>query len=789
MTAARPLRGAGIGAHLAAIFAVCLISLGAIIGYSSRSAFQRERSRAVTQVQSTAQFAAAGLASQLSTLPTFVRAIAAQPTVSSFDPPTCSRALSVYTRFGLGFVSVVRPDGSVVCTSEPRLAGVTRPYAGQPWFGRAVAGQDVSGTVTTNPVSGRPAFVETVRMSGPTGQSGLLVATLDPSFLSLGAGAPLRAEGIDLLVLDPGQRVVLSASGRDERFVGREVAGTALSGRLDGVSAAGPDGVQRIYSEASVAGTGWHVVAGLPTSQALAAARGELWRNLVLGAATVAIVAALGLALRRRISRPIRALTSAIELSGRGQDATLAPVQGPAELARMAEAFNTMVQERKEFEDFLAHLASHDGLTSLPNRALLLDQLAQALARPGSDAVVAVAFLDLDRFKLINDTYGHSVGDVLLSGLGARIRDLLGAGESVGRFGGDEFVVVSPELREEPARFAERLAVALAAPFVHEGQEVFLSGSIGIAISAPGSGAEQLLAEADAAMYRAKEVGRPYAVFDAEMRSDAASRLSIETGLHRAVERGELALFYQPAVRLSDGALSGVEALLRWHRPGVGLVPPGDFIPVAEQTGLIVPIGTWVLGEACRQVASWRTEFSADHLRVSVNVSARQLTQAGFADHVADILAGTGLPADALTIEITESALIDDVGSGRAAIVALRAMGVTVSVDDFGTGYSSLSYLQAYPVDELKIDRSFVARLDGSAGGDAIVGTVVDLAHSLGMSVVAEGVEVLDQLLALRRMGCDMAQGFYISRPVAAPELELTLAQGRAWELTPSTAG
>lgn len=777
---------AGIGTHLAAIFAVCLVSLAVIIGYTARAAFQREQARAVGQVGSSAQFAAAGLASQLSSLPTFMAAIAAQPTVTSFDPAACNRTLSAYTHFGLGFVSLVRSDGTVVCTSEPRLAGVADPYAGQPWFSRAVSGRSVAGTVTTNPVTGRPSFLESVAMTGPGGQRGVLLATLDPAFLSLGAEAPLRAADIDLLVLDPARHVIMSASGSDQRFVGTAVSGTPLSRSLTGASAPGPDGVRRLYSEAAVKGTGWHVVGGMPTSVALAAAWGELWRNLGLGAVTLAVVALLGLQLRRRISRPIRSLTAAIECSGKGQDAMLAPVEGPAELARVAEAFNTMVRERKEFEDFLSHLASHDGLTGLPNRAKVLEHLSHALATtPSGETVVVVAFLDLDRFKLINDSHGHSVGDQLLNTLAARLQAATTATEIVGRFGGDEFVVVDVALRGDPTGLAERMTRALAQPFSHGGDEIFLSGSIGIAVSSEASGAEEMLAEADAAMYRAKEAGTPYAVFDAQMRSNAASRLSIEAGLHRAIERSELVLHYQPAVRLSDGAIAGVEALVRWHRPGEGVVPPADFIPVAEQTGLIVPIGSWVLREACRQVALWRRELSVPALRVAVNVSARQLTRPGFRTEVAAVLAETGLPAEALSVEITESALIDDVGSARSALDALRAMGVTVSVDDFGTGYSSLSYLQTYPVDELKIDRSFVARLDPDGANDAIVRSVVDLAHSLGMTVVAEGVEVLDQLLSLRRMGCDVAQGFYISRPVPGPELELALGQGRAWELTP----
>ena len=262
----------------------------------------------------------------------------------------------------------------------------------------------------------------------------------------------------------------------------------------------------------------------------------------------------------------------------------------------------------------------------------------------------------------------------------------------------------------------------------------------------------------------------------------------IDSGLRGAVERSELVLHYQPAVRLADGALSGVEALVRWHRPGEGLIPPGEFIPVAEETGLVVPIGAWVLEEACRQLAVWREELTAHGLTVAVNVSARQIGQRGFSAFVAGVLDSTGLPASALTVEITESALIDDLGPGAETLAALRDMSVRVAMDDFGTGYSSLSCLQRSAVDELKIDRSFVSHFSGTTEGEAVLRSLIDLGHALGMKVVAEGVEAMEQLLALRRMGCDIAQGYYISHPVPAPELEQALAQGRVWELTPAPA-
>jgi diguanylate cyclase (GGDEF)-like protein len=637
------------------------------------------------------------------------------------------------------------------------------------------------GPVVTDPINGKPGFAETEHVAGPSGQTALLAVIFDPAFLSLGADAPLRASSIQLLVLDPSRERIISASGVDQRFIGRDLKGTPLSTSVNGKSVPGPDNVMRIYAEATVKGAGWRVVAGQPTSIALAAAWSELWKEIGLGAITIALVVLMGEVLRRRIVRPIRALTAAIERSGKGEDTDFASMEGPTELVQVGKAFNTMLKERTAFEDFLAHQASDDNLTGLPNRGYLLEQLGLALSEEDS-RVVAVGFLDLDRFKLINDTHGHPVGDRMLGSLGARLQAAIAEDEMVCRFGGDEFVILCRSLIEGCGQFAERISRVFEHPFTHEGQEIFLSGSIGIALSAPSSTAHELLGDADAAMYRAKELGQAYAVFDAEMRETAASRLGIEAGLHRAIEKGELVLHYQPTVSLVDGTFVGVEALLRWHRPGEGLVSPADFIPVAEQTGLIVPIGAWVLEEACREAAQWRGAPGGADVRVAVNVSTRQLTQAGFPDQVADVLARSGLLASALTVEITESALIDDVGFARKSIVGLRALGVSVSVDDFGTGYSSLSYLQQYPIDELKIDRSFVSRLDADADGEAIVRSVIDLAHSLGMHVIGEGVETVDQMLALRRMGCDVAQGYYVSRPVPVDQLSEIWAQNQMYE-------
>jgi diguanylate cyclase (GGDEF)-like protein/PAS domain S-box-containing protein len=441
------------------------------------------------------------------------------------------------------------------------------------------------------------------------------------------------------------------------------------------------------------------------------------------------------------------------------------------------------VTERKAQEARIEHLAYHDSLTGLPNRAMLMDRLGQALSQAQRlDQQVAVLFIDLDRFKLVNDSLGHPVGDQLLQEIARRLRATLRDNDTVARVGGDEFQVVVCNVAgaTDAARIAEKLMRALGEPFTLEGQELHVTASLGVSLfPRDGASGELLLKYADTALYEAKGEGRnAYRFFSPEMNAQAHGRLRLENDLRRAVERHELELHYQPQLDLSTGEVCAVEALVRWRHPVRGLVLPNAFIPMAEETGLVLGIGEWVLNEACRQVAQWQRDGLADNLsplRVAVNISARQLQRPGLDGAVRRALSLSGLPADCLELEITESSVMLDPLHAQSVLQSLRELGVQLSIDDFGTGYSSLAYLKRLPLDRLKIDRSFIGGIPADTDDAAIVETIIVMTHKLGLRVIAEGVETLEQRLQLVRQGCDEMQGFLLAHPVPAGELPALL--------------
>jgi diguanylate cyclase (GGDEF)-like protein/PAS domain S-box-containing protein len=434
------------------------------------------------------------------------------------------------------------------------------------------------------------------------------------------------------------------------------------------------------------------------------------------------------------------------------------------------------LSERKALEERLRHQAFHDALTGLPNRVLVLDRAEQMLARARRNSIpVAALYVDVDGFKHVNDRFGHAAGDELLRLVAARLQSLVREGDTAARLGGDEFVVLleGSALDAGPELVAERLLEVLRPPYEMTaviGRDLPVTASIGVAMGELGT-ADELLRDADVALYRAKEAGRNrYVVFESSMQTAAHDRLTLEMDLAEALDRGQLFLLYQPTFDLQSERAIGVEALIRWHHPVRGIIEPGQFIPIAEQSDLILPIGRWVLDEACRQAAAWHAEGRG--LTMSVNVSARQLDHDELVDDVGHALEHSGLEPTQLTLEVTETTLMRDADATAKRLAALKQLGVRIAIDDFGTGYSSLAYLRQFPVDALKIDRSFISGIASSKGSSALIHTLVQLGKALEIETLAEGIEEPAQLRALQRESCDQGQGFLFARPLSATAIE-----------------
>jgi diguanylate cyclase (GGDEF)-like protein/PAS domain S-box-containing protein len=440
------------------------------------------------------------------------------------------------------------------------------------------------------------------------------------------------------------------------------------------------------------------------------------------------------------------------------------------------------VSDRKRMEAELERLALYDSLTGLPNRALFNDRLDQAISHRARTQAIAVYFLDVDRFKRINDSLGHPAGDEVLREVAARVQRMLRPEDTVARFGGDEFTVLCESIGGvlEAVGVADRLQREIAQPLRAGGAELRLSASVGIALVEPGDEADcsRLVEDADAAMYRAKERGGARTeLFDVAMRERAVNALSIEQELQRGLERGELRLYYQPLVSLTSGGMVGAEALIRWEHPERGLLCPDAFLPVAEESGLIVQVGAWAVGEACRRLRDWdRRNGHASAFGLAVNLSARELTHPDVVSTVLNAVRRSALDPSRITIEVTESTAMADRDSGFRALRELSAAGVRIAIDDFGTGYSSLDHLREMPADILKIDRSFVAGMSANSPDSALVAAAIAMGRALEMEVVAEGIETSEQVADLRELGCPLGQGFLFARPLPPEEIDSLLS-------------
>ncbi len=662
-------------------------------------------------------------------------------------------------------------DGPDPATAK-RLAGtaVETPVASGPDALLRVRPLEVLGRRWTLRAAALP------ELSGATDESG-------PWLVLLGG---LMVTGLLFAVL----RVLAGQKARVDRQVEATTRDLRASeGRFRSLAASSPIGIFQAEATGAVLWVNDELVE--ITGQDASASLGDGWRTLVHPDDGDRLRAELtGLGERGELSLQLRLQR------GDGQErwvhVRIAPVDALAGPDGGLVGNVEDITERRAFEAELEHNALHDALTGLPNRALFADRVGVALARSArAEHRVGVLFVDLDRFKVVNDSLGHSRGDALLVAVGERLVRSVRLGDTVARFGGDEFTVLCDGLTDgrRAVEVAERILAALAEPVRVDGVELHATASIGIAYADSATAtAEALVRDADAAMYRAKQLGKSRVeIFDDALRASATEHLDVENGLRRAIERDELVLLYQPKVDLRSGEVVGVEALVRWDRAGVGRVAPAAFIPIAEETGLVVGMGAWVLREACRQAAEWATSWPGPlPPMVAVNLSARQLADAGIVALVVEVLAATRLPPRRLCLEITESTLMDDAEAAAVTLAQLRSLGVRLAIDDFGTGYSSLSYLQRFPVDFLKVDRSFVSPLRPGGGEEtAIVEAITGLGHALGLEIIAEGVETDEQRRIVTRLGCALGQGFLWSPPVSAGEVE-ALAAGASRPAVPA---
>ena len=603
-----------------------------------------------------------------------------------------------------------------------------------------------------------------------------------------------------LLLRDPARPVPLYDT------IGADLAAYAALPDGAGLSAAEFDGRAYLIGTAVAPDGGgfgrpWLMHTLLSTATADAGVLDLRDRFIAFGIIFLLVSSAAGVAFARSLERPIVALqVAASRLAERDFDTPLPPLRSDeigsliASFAAMRTALKANEQQRSEAEQKIRRLAYYDPLTGLPNRAYLQDYLDTALAAASRyHRQLAVLYFDLDHFKRINDTLGHGAGDVLLEQTAARLVDCLRGSDlilrgahrssaatsedqhSMAHFGGDEFILVLNSLDDAygVARVARRLQDAFVAPFKLGSDELFVTASIGIAMYPDdGADAETLLRNADAAMVDAKQHGRNnYSFYMKEMNARARERLSLEGRLRKAIELEQFELHYQPQIDLRNNQLIGLEALVRWADPDKGLISPMEFIPLAEETGLIVPLGEWILKRACQQMQAWNG--TALHgVRVAINLSLRQVKDRNFATLVGEVLAANGLSPAQLELELTESVLMEDSDSAARILDSLKAMGLSLSIDDFGTGYSSLSYLKRFAIDSLKIDRSFVRDMESDGNDQAIITAIIAMAHKLNLAVVAEGVETRQQALLLRQFNCDQIQGYWISRPLPPLDIE-----------------
>ena len=728
------------------------------------------------------------------------------------EQDSASRELAALVQRSSNFADMLALNeyGRVVAATRPALLGLD--LGASPAYRAAAAGTRYRSDIEDSSVIGRPALTLAEPVHAANAQH-RVIGTL----LGVMAWERVTSTLHNLPVLgarqDRDRRLLLRDPSRAEALYDTINANPSAYATLPtsaGLSAAQFDGRAYLVGTARSSaehsnGHRWLLHTLVSTAAADAGVLNLRDRLVAFGVVFLVASTAAGLAFARSLERPIVALQiAASRLAQHDFDAPLPPPRSD-EIGSLTSSFDALrsalkynEQQHSEAEQKIGRLAYHDQITGLPNRVFLQDHLHCALATASRHhKQLAVLYFNLDHFKRINDTLGHSAGDLLLAQAGARLNQCLRASDCVSRsvrimppdeqtihtmvrFGGDEFVLVLNDLDDayDVARVARRLQQAFALPFRIGADELFLTASIGIAMYPDdGIDGESLLRNADAAMYDAKQHGRNgYSFYIKEMNARARERLSLEGRLRKAIELEQFELHYQPQLDLHTNTLIGLEALVRWADPDKGLISPMEFIPLAEETGLIVPLGEWVLKRACWQMRAWQGT-ALDGVRVAINLSLRQVKERNFATLVGDILASNGITPSQLELELTESVLMEDSDGPSLILDSLKAMGLSLSIDDFGTGYSSLSYLKRFAINSLKIDRSFVRDMESDSNDQAIITAIIAMAHKLNLEVVAEGVENREQALLLRQFNCDQIQGYWLSRPLPAADIERFASQ------------
>jgi diguanylate cyclase (GGDEF)-like protein len=792
-----PLRG-----YLVLIVLLATGMLAGITGYGYLWGARQASETALDEMGDRAGRGAAALSNSVTATAQQVTRLAAQPGIATMpagpaggavQARDCGAALPATPGFREARLDIVGADGRVLCSSErSEVLFGSAVHAGRPWLTRALRTRGVqvawneTDTVSAARcvviaqvvlVGGRPAAVVTAFLRTPAISSELARSFAGPSHAAFtvvdsSAGAVVSSSEAPAPALrgEPGGDLARALARARGSFLDEQSA----RGQWRGV-----DDSLRLFGSEPVPGGPWRVFAGVRRSDVLADLRGAALRQALVGLLALAGLAGVGSLMHRQVAGPLRGVAEAATRAGRDPQRAQVAERGTREMVALARQFNAMLDVRAGFEAELQHQATHDRLTGLPNRPEFLGRLEHALRRLGPGRGAAVLSVGVNRFNLINDSLGHEPADRLLVEVAIRLTGAHRPGDLLARHSGAQFVLLCEGLagEDEVREAVERVLASLEEPFRTPSSDVAVTASVGAAYTERYRGPEQLTREASSAMYHARDTGDGWRMFDETLQARATTYLEIERDLRHAVDRGELFLQYQPLLEVSSGRIVGAEALLRWQHPERGLVPPLDFVPVAEQTGQIGAIGEFVLREACRQGARWA---AAGHpLRISVNVAVEQFRNDDFPDTVERALADSGVEPGQFCIEITESSLMRSSAERAWDLARLRHLGVHLAIDDFGTGYSSLSYLHEMPVSELKIDRSFISRLDGQARDSHLVEAIIRMARALNLNVVAEGVETGDQLTHLAGLGCPWVQGYLISRPQPADDFISLLEAGR----------